>query len=110
MPTAFREDIVKRMNEGVASRYLGQDKTLNHLKERFYYNDICDWCQTCATFASRKMPTRSVSAGYPTQIMAVDLDGPLPGSDSENVYIMAVGDYFPTGWKLCQCQIKKLAQ
>ena len=93
------------MHEGVASGHLGQDKTLNHLKERFYwpghYNDIRDWCQTCATCASRKMPTHSsrlplgsVSASYPTQIMAVDLVGPLPEKDSGNVYIMVVGDYF----------------
>ena len=93
------------MHEGMASGHLGQDKTLHRLKERFYwpghYNDVRDWCQTCATCASRKMPTHSsrsplgsISASYPTQIMAVDLVGPLPESDSGNVYIMVVGDYF----------------
>ena len=104
-PTVLREEIVKEMHEGVASGHLGQDKTLHRLKERFYwpghYNDVRDWCQTCATCASRKMPTHSsrsplgsISASYPTQIMAVDLVGPLPESDSGNVYIMVVGDYF----------------
>jgi len=39
----------------------------------------------------------TVQAGYPTQITAVDLLGPLPESDQKNSYIMVVGDYF-TRW------------
>ena len=84
---------------------MGQDKTLHRLKERFYwpghYNDVRDWCQTCATCVSRKSPSQTpksplgtISAAYPTQIMAVDLVGPFPESDSGNSYIMVVGDYF----------------
>ena len=60
-----------------------------------------DWCQTCATCATRKSPTHaarsplgSIKANYPTQIMAVDLVGPLPESEGGNSYIMVVGDYF----------------
>ena len=37
---------------------------------------------------------RVVVAGYPTQIMAVDLMGPLTESKSGNRYVMVVGDYF----------------
>ncbi|XP_065902263.1 uncharacterized protein [Dysidea avara] len=59
VPTVLREEIVKQMHEGVASGHLGQDKTLHHLKERFYwpghYNDVRDWCQTCATCASNTL-------------------------------------------------------
>ena len=75
------------------------------LKERFYwpghFNDVRDWCQTCATCATRKSPSHSprsllgtITAKYPTQIMVVDLVGPLPESDKGNCYIMVVGDYF----------------
>jgi len=36
----------------------------------------------------------TIQAGYPTQIMAVDLLGPLPESLQKNIYVMVVGDYF----------------
>ena len=53
VPTEMREQILRELHEGVASGHLGQDKTLHRLKERFYwpghFNDVCDWCQTCAT-------------------------------------------------------------
>jgi len=105
VPTLLREKILREMHEGMASGHLEQNKTLHRLKERFYwpgqYNDVRDWCQTCATCASRKMTTHSlrsplgsVTASYLTQIMAVDLGGPFPESDSGNIYIMVVGDYF----------------
>ena len=101
----MREQILRELHEGVASGHLGQDKTLHRLKERFYwpghFNDVRDWCQTCATCATRKSPSHSprsplgtITANYPTQIMAVDLVGPLPESDKGNCYIMVVGDYF----------------
>ena len=35
-----------------------------------------------------------LTAGYLTQIMAVDLLGPLPESAKGNHYVMVVGDYF----------------
>ena len=58
-------------------------------------------CQTCAACASGKSPMCSsrspmgtITASYPTQIMAVDIVGPFPESDQGNSYIMVVGDYF----------------
>ena len=36
----------------------------------------------------------TIQAGYPTQVMAVDLLGPLPENPQKNSYIMVVGDYF----------------
>ena len=105
VPTAIREQILRELHEGIASGHLSQDKTLHRLKERFYwpghFNDVRDWCQTCATCATRKPPSHSsraplgtITATYPTQIMAVDLVGPLSESDKGNCYIMVVGDYF----------------
>jgi len=105
VPEEMWTGILKCLHEGLAGGHLGQDKTLHRLKERFYwpgqYNDVRDYCQTCATCASRKSPTHSsrsplgmISTAYPTQIMAVDLVGPFPESDSGNCYIMVVGDYF----------------
>ena len=86
----------------------GRKKTLSKLKERFYwpgqYNDVRDWCRTCTTCASRKTPTpkpraalQSVQTGFPMQLVAVNILGPLPESPAGNKYILVTGDYF-TRW------------
>ena len=96
------------MHEGVTGGHLGKDKTLYRLKERFYwpghYKDVQEFCLTCAVCATRKSattgqkaPLGTITAGYPSQIMAVDLVGPLPESEKGNLYIMVVGDYY-TRW------------
>ena len=108
VPQKFRSDILKSLHEGVTGGHLGQEKTLSKLKERFYwpghYNDVRDWCQTYVACVKRKSPPTSsrapmqtITAGYPTQVMAVDFLGPLPESEKGNSYVMVVGDYY-TRW------------
>ena len=108
VPTNLRTEVLHETHQGACGGHLGQDKCLNKLKEHFYwpghYTDVCNWCQTCPTCATRKTPAPrqhatlgTISAGYPTQIMAVDLLGPLTESEEGNSYIMVVGDYF-TRW------------
>lgn len=71
------------------SGHLGVDKTMEQLKEWFYWpgyhTDVSDWCWNCPTCSSRKSITyrfrallKSVIAGYPQQIVAVDIVGPFP--------------------------------
>ena len=96
---------LRDLHEGVAGGHLGEVKTLSKLKERFYWlghcNDVRDWCQTCKACAKqnspvpgRQAPLQTITAGYPTQVMAVDLLGPLPKSKNGNRYVLVVGDYF----------------
>jgi len=40
----------------------------------------------------------NVLPGYPLQLIAMDLLGPLPESSQKNSYVLVVSDYF-TGWK-----------
>ena len=105
VPQKFRADVLKHLHEGITGGHLGQDKTLHKLRERFYwpghFNDVRDWCQTCGACAKRKSPPTSgrapmqtITAGYPTQVMAVDLLGPLPESKNGNSYVLVVGDYY----------------
>ena len=105
VPNKFRQDILRNLHEGITGGHLGEAKTLGKLKERFYwpghYNDVRGWCQTCKACAKRKspvpdqqVPMQTITAGYPTQMMAVDLMGPLTESKSGNRYVMVVGDYF----------------
>eukprot|EP00731_Ephydatia_muelleri_P008908 Em0004g1246a len=108
VPKAARCQILKQLHEGVFGGHLGEAKTLNRLRERFYWpgysEDAVEWCKTCPTCAARKNPSRksraplqSVTAGYPLQLVAVDIVGPLTPSKTENTYILVASDYF-TRW------------
>eukprot|EP00731_Ephydatia_muelleri_P038438 Em0760g4a len=108
VPKAARCQILKQLHEGAFGGHLGEAKTLNRLRERFYWpgysEDAVEWCKTCPTCAARKNPSRksraplqSVTAGYPLQLVAVDIVGPLTPSKTENTYILVASDYF-TRW------------
>ena len=110
VPTSLREDILQELHAGVSGTptHLGQEKTMAQLREHFYWSgqwrDVSNWCRTCSTCATRKTlvpklraPLGNIQAGYPMQILAVDILGPLPRSEAGNSYILVVGDYF-TRW------------
>ena len=44
-----------------------------------------------------RAPLQTIKSGYPMQVVAVDILGPLPESDGGNRYILVAGDYF-TKW------------
>ena len=46
---------------------------------------------------SSRAPMQTIPAGYPMQVIAIDITGPLPESEAGNKYILVVGDYF-TKW------------
>ena len=88
VPTSLTNKILSELHEGVTSGHLGQDKTLMKLKERYnwpgHWNDGQDRCNTCAACISRKSAARkpraglqSVLAGYPLQLVAIDILGLL---------------------------------
>ena len=108
IPTVLRSQILKELHEGTLSGHLGAAKTIGKLKERFYwpghYNDAREWCQKCAICAARKTPAPKpkaplapISAGFPLELVAMDILGPLPQTKLGNVYVLVVGDYF-TKW------------
>ena len=83
----------------------GRAKTLSRLRERFFWpghaSDVRMWCKTCSHCAARKNPThtrraplQSMLAGYPMQIVAVDIVGPFPSGESGNTYVLVASDYF----------------
>ncbi|KAL5464015.1 hypothetical protein EMCRGX_G032972, partial [Ephydatia muelleri] len=84
VPKAARCQILKQLHEGAFGGHLGEAKTLNRLPRKN---------------PSRKSraPLQSVTAGYPLQLVAVDIVGPLTPSKTENTYILVASDYF-TRW------------
>ena len=108
VPTNLKQEVLQEIHEGVVSGHLGEQKMIHQLKERFYWpgmtEDVRNWCQTCANCATKKSPSqkacaplRSVRAGHPMQIVAVDITGPFPESEAGNSYVLVVADYF-TRW------------
>jgi hypothetical protein len=93
---------------GAVSGHLGSEKMLSILKERYYwpghYKDIQDLVSNCRSCATRRRPVpkqhaplQTIQAGYPMQIVAVDIMGPLPVTKDGNSYVLVAGDYF-TRW------------
>ena len=108
VPQSLRKGILTEVHEGTTSGHLGEERTRGRLKERFYWpghwNDVRNWCKTCAVCASRKTPApktraplQTVKVGSPLQLVAVDILGPLPESEGGNLYVLVVADYF-TKW------------
>ena len=108
VPQVSRKDVLAEVHSGPMAGHLGEEKTRGRLQERFYWpgqwNDVRNWCNTCAQCASRKTPApkpraplHSVKVGHPMQVMAMDILGPLPESTGGNSYVLVVADYF-TRW------------
>ena len=103
-PKVSRSDILHHLHDGIAGGHLGEAKTLSRLRERFYWpghaSDVRMWCKTCSHCAARKNPThtrraplQSMLAGYPMQIVAVDIVGPFPSGESGNTYVLVASVY-----------------
>ena len=108
VPSQFRQQIIYELHSGTMGGHLGTEKTHSRVKERFYWpgywGDVCLFCEACTSCTTRKTPApkrraplQSVRAGYPMEIVAMDLTGPFPESPEGNRYILVVGDYF-TKW------------
>ena len=107
-PKSLRDVILSQLHSSITGGHLGEAKTLTKLKRSFYwpghYKDVESWCRTCSQCATRKSPNphqkgplQSITMGAPMQLVAVDLLGPLPTSETGNKYILVAMDYF-TKW------------
>ena len=105
LPRKLREEVLQQLHESETSGHLGISKTLQRIRERFYWKgctqDVKRWCHACDTCASKRGPHRAVRApmgqynvGAPMERIAVDVLGPLPESESGNRYVLVVADYF----------------
>ncbi len=108
VPLKLRDEILKELHSGALEGHLGEDKTVGKVRERFYWpgmqRDMIQWIRTCPECATRKSPfqrnrapLKTVASGFPMQVVAVDILGPLPESTAGNSYTLIVSDYF-TKW------------
>ena len=102
VPSKYREQIVMELHAGAMGGHLAVDKMHSRLKERFYrpghWKDVQLFCTSCATRKTRapkhRAPLQPIHAGYPLELVAMDLTGPFPEGPCSNSYILVVGDYF----------------
>jgi len=108
VPTEQQSSTLHEIHGGRMAGHLGEDRTFKKLQERFYWpgysQSVKEWCRNCPHCAVRKKPNQKqraplqkVERGYPLQMVAADIVGPLPKSSTGNKYILVVSDYL-TKW------------
>eukprot|EP00731_Ephydatia_muelleri_P028380 Em0020g24a len=108
LPSMLRDDVLGKLHDDVWGGHLGEAKLMHRVQERYYWPGYSEsvkvWCRTCVKCARRKSPIpqrkasmQTIQAGYPMQVVAVDIMGPLPETDDGNKYVIVAVDYF-TRW------------
>ena len=111
VPESKRQEVLKEIHAGVAGGHLGEEKTMSRLKERYYWlghwTDVWEFCRTCSECTSRESPSprnrgplTPVKAGYPMQIVAVDILGSLPITENGNSYVLVASTRWVEAYNL----------
>ena len=105
----YQDDkVILSCHEEVTSGHLGFEKTYLRILRRFFwpgmYHDIERWCSSCVNCATKKTPCNLLKAplqpipvGGPFDIVAVDVLGPFPISETGNKYVIICTNYL-TKW------------
>eukprot|EP00731_Ephydatia_muelleri_P034801 Em0078g1a len=91
-PAKLQVDALRDLHQGAVGGHIGEEKMKHRLKERFYWpgctEAVGEWCRNCISCTTRKTvapkrraPLQTIKAGYPMQIVSVDLMGPLPETE-----------------------------
>ena len=108
LPSVVRESVLQDLHSGSMEGHVGESKMIHLVRERYYWpgwkESVKEWCRKCRTCSTRKMappskraPLQTLQAGYPLQIVAVDILGPLPVTAQGNKYVLVACDCF-TRW------------
>ena len=108
IPHNLREEVLRHSHDSVVAGHLGQHKTLQRIRARFYWcgyrQYVENWCRKCDTCASRKgmkkprrAPMQRFLSGCPLERVSLDIMGPLPRSKKGNQYVLVIVDHF-TKW------------
>jgi len=117
IPTQLQVQVLREIHGGRLSGHLGEVKMLHKIREWFYWpgmsRSVRDWCWTCPSCAAlkgpsqkRHAPLQNLKVGYPLEVIAMDIVGPLPPGKSGNKYILVVSDYLRDGLKHLAFQVR----
>ncbi|GFY19213.1 protein NYNRIN [Trichonephila clavipes] len=98
-------NVLKELHGSPTGGHFGVMKTLQKVRERFYWNNVrSDLEKCCRNCVARKGPRKRTrgrlqlyNVGAPFERIAFDILGPLPRSSDGNNIILVVMDYF-TKW------------
>ena len=110
VPTQMRIKFVKMMHEDPFNGHLGYDKTLEKVRERFYWHRLardvknvvthCNSCQRIKNTQRRTIPHLiPIKPSRPFQLVTMDFVTKLPKSTAGNTNILVICDHF-TKWTI----------
>ena len=114
IPQSKVENVLTKLHEELG--HAGINKMECAARSRFWWPhqhrdvvNLCNSCETCATMKNpphrNRAPLQPMQAGYPNEIVGMDIIGPLPETSRHNRYILVMVDYF-TKW----CEAVALSQ
>ncbi|KAI8737343.1 Transposon Ty3-I Gag-Pol polyprotein [Biomphalaria glabrata] len=99
LPKVRIQEVLQELHNGSTCGHLGINKTLEKVRQRFYWcrykEDVEDWCRRCDRCAATKGPQRRTrgplqqyNVGVPFERIALDIAGPFPETLKGNRYIL----------------------
>ena len=127
VPETLQKTVIQAYHCDFSGGHVGLEKTYHKIKSRYFwqnmYKDVVEFLQTCVTCQRRMLKQKqaqlqeSVIATYPTEVVGVDLVGPMPRSMQGNEYLLTVVDWYsnwveayPIPNKEAETVVKKLAE
>ena len=114
VPESMQTRIIQLAHDVPMSAHFGVKRTLHQISRRYYWYNlkvtVREYCRACVGCARVKRPNRPHREGVgnvpvigePFAQWSADILGPLPRTDSGNVYILIVSDLF-TKWVEAFC-------
>ena len=102
VPDALKNEVLVWCHDHITSGHLGITKTLERIKQRFYWKnykkEVENYIEKCEICSKRRNLEKigtltNIKVGEPWEMIAVDIVGPLPITDSGNKYILVFSDY-----------------
>ena len=104
VPVHLRVPLIRRIHTDKVTGHHGYKKTVALLKERYLWGSMCadvakvlKTCMQCWRYVKggpRKLPLKSIPKGWPGEVLAMDIFGPLPLTKDGNQYVLVFIDHF----------------
>ena len=99
------KEVLNEFHNEASGGHLGVTKTLEKLKQRFYWigcqQAVANWTTNCTQRIAAKGPVKRsrcqlqhYNSGAPFERIAMDVAGPFPVSNAGNRYVLVVMGYF----------------
>ena len=105
VPHHKREEALQTFHDLPTAGHRGVTKTYEKIREKLWWpklkEDVSYWCNSCSSCArfksvhASKAPLKSLLAGHPQEVVAIDFVGPMSSPTTRNnLYLLVMVDYF----------------